>query len=153
MYRISILIGFLLLFVTLPAFAQDTNTLQDCDLEEVTAFYEAVDPDSDASIQTLLAISSDSKTSAKFAAIEAIREIGESVSEFDYPECIEKAREWYLEGIDTMANSLESFVDGDFGTFASGYAEAMQRIGEYRGFMAAMGVDIAESETLDIYMR
>lgn len=144
-----LLVGFA---VILPVTAQNLDA-NDCDIADAQNFYDAVDPEEKVSVQMLIAISSTNRASAKFAAIESIREVATTVEALEYPDCVEAAREWYLAGVDKIAVALEAFADGDFGTFASTYAEAVQRIGEFRGYLMALGVEVKTSETQAIFMR
>ncbi len=151
--RYFLLLTILICFsVVSPIYAQKSDS-PECDVKAAQEFYDQVDPDQIASIKMLIAISSTSKASAKFAAIDDIRDLATTVEDLDYPDCVKQARDQYLAGIVKVADALEAIADGNIGTFTSLYAEAVQRIGEFRGYLMALGVEVQTSETQTIFMR
>ncbi len=151
--RYFLLLALLVSFGAISSVSAQKSDSSECDVVAAQEFYDQVDPDQTASIKMLIAISSTSKASAKFAAIEDIRDLATTIEDLDYPDCVKQARDLYLDGIGKVADALEAIADGNIGTFTSLYAEAVQRIGEFRGFLMALGVEVQTSETQAIFMR
>lgn len=137
-----------------PASAQDAQS-EACDVN-VTAlqlWYMAIDPENVIALEFITAISNTSRVTDKFAALEAIQERLDEIADMEHPACMQQAVDWYIEGVGVFITALESFIDGDVTTFVSQQSEAMQLIGQFRGYVAAYGVELYETDTATIYLK
>lgn len=149
---LAILLACLLLAT--PVLAQDTAPAEcDVNVAGLQLWYMAIDPDNTIAVQFIVAINSQTKVSDKFAALEAIQERVDEIAEMDHPACMEPAVEYYLDGIGVFITALESFIDSDMTSFVSQQSEAMQLIGQFRGYVAAYGVELYQTDTGTIYLK
>lgn len=144
---ILLLLSVLLLGV-LPTVSAQVD--EDCPYAE---WYETVDPDS--TIQSVYAsvISQTTKASQKAQSLVLFIGTVADLAELETPECLEDIHARYMKGLSYLTDSLNSFVDNDTINFAVKLAYALERIGEFRGYMAAMGADVLYDEDTDIYFK
>lgn len=139
-----------LLLIVLPAWAQES-------VEEICpgaqAWYDNIDPDKvvRASLSTIM--DADERVSVRFGAVDDVNSIIEAVEESDSPECVEQAKLWYLEGLTTFTEAGENYIDGNLTEFILQMMTAMQTVGQFRGYMTAIGVEIEQDETSVWYMK
>jgi hypothetical protein len=135
-------LALLVLVIALAAsavFAQSEAEPPVC--EGAQEYYDTVDADNVVMLSTSAAISGN-RVSARLRAVETIREFATSLVEGEHPDCIAVAVQWYADGINALANGLELLVDGQTTDFAIRLAKSSQLIGQWRGYMAAVGVEI-----------
>lgn len=142
------------LLLATPALAQDAAPVEcDVNVAGLQLWYMALDPDNTIALQFIVAVNSQTKVSDKFAALEKIQERVDEITEMEHPPCMEPAIESYLDGVGVFITALESFIDSDMTSFVSQQAEAMQKIGQFRGYVAAYGVELYETDTGSIYLK
>lgn len=124
----------------LPVIAQ-SDTAEPVVCEGAQEYYDNVDTENVVMLSTAAAIGGD-RVSARLRAVEDIREFATSLVEGEHPDCITVAVQWYADGIQELATGLESLIDGQTTDFTLKLSKAGQLIGQWRGYMAAVGVEI-----------
>lgn len=131
----------------LPVFAQ-SDTAKPVVCEGAQEYYDDLDPDNVVMLSASVAIGGD-RASTRLRAVEAIREFASAMEDGEYPDCMAVAVGWYVDAMEYLATGLEAFVDGQNGDFTVNFTKAGQLIGQWRGYMAAVGVEIApDGETI-----
>lgn len=153
MRRLPLLIFALVILAAFPLSAQETTPDPDCDLSTIQEWYDEADPTDSMAVNFILTLQSSERASARFDAAEEIADRADELADSEYPACIEQAVVWYVEGLNTLAEAAESFIDGQVADFVGKQSTAMQKIGQYRGYMAALGVELHETATGTTYMR
>lgn len=150
MSKLLIVLGIVLLFA-LPVAAQETAVEPTC--EGAQDWYDTLDPDGEILTSFSTALSSDSRTSARFDAIDTIDDRAEAISDLEYPDCVEEPREWYLAGLDSLTEALSLLVDEEFGDYVVKQIQAMQQIGQFRGYLMALGVEVKTPENAVFFLQ
>jgi hypothetical protein len=145
--RLVLTLSMLFVLMIAPVFAQ-SDTAEPVVCEGAQEYYDDLDPDNVVMLSASVAIGGD-RASARLRAVEAIREFAETMTESEYPDCMAVAVDWYVDAMEYLATALEAFVDGETGEFTLGFTKAGQLIGQWRGYMAAVGVEITpDGETI-----
>lgn len=119
--------------------------------EAAQEWYDAID--TDALIQAFLdAAETDNSTRSRFEAVDIFRETAASVAVRD-SSCIADAAEWYAEGLERYAGALDEFIDNEIANYTVQSAKAYILIGQMRGYLAALGVELVDPEDNPLYFK
>jgi hypothetical protein len=147
--RLAATIVLFLASFALPAFAQ-SDLVAPAECEGAQDFYDNLDPDNVVMISTSTAVSG-GRVSVRLGAVQTLRDFAIELAEREHPECVAVALDWYVEGIGNLATALETLVDGEAAQFAIQFTKVGQLIGQWRGYMAAIGVEIVPGGTATQY--
>lgn len=133
------------------ALAPIANRAADCDGAQ--RWYDDIDRD-DMLADGVRAMTGVIRTpSAQFAAIESVRDIADRLESDDYPSCIADIREGYIAGLRLYADAATFRLDGNDLMYFANLIPAIQSISEFRGYIAALGVELHEDDTLPFLLR
>lgn len=144
----ALLIVFLIGLAIAPAYAQEDTCQGDAQ-----AWYDAIDPENEITASFTTVMSTAARTSARFGAIEDAADQREAIEALDYPACVEDARAWYIEGLALWETASAAFLDGEVGDFTLSALQGSRLVGQFRGYLAALGVDVYFDEDIEIYFR
>lgn len=140
--RYLALAALVIALATSAVFAQSEPEPPVC--EGAQEYYDEVDSEN-----TVLSFASTALTARRITdriqAIEGLREFADSLLTSEYPECIAQAVGWYSTGLTLLSNALENIVNGEQDGVV--YNLAVQYVGQWRGYMAAYGVELTDNDT------
>lgn len=150
MYKpLSVVLLIVLMLGALPTLAiQDTGVT--CDAAE---WYETVDPDQKIPVLYVSVLDTDAKVSVKAQNLAKFTALIGDIAELETPECLEDIKDRYMKGLELLTQSLNSLMDNDAITFALQFGQGMQRIGEFRGYMQALGANVEYTENKEMYFK
>lgn len=119
--------------------------------EAAQAWYDDIDS---TALETafVTAAESDNSTRVRFDAVDVFRETAEAIATDD-DVCFVQAVEFYADGLNKYADAMDLFVDDDFSQYVLSSASAYILIGQMRGYMAALGVELADPEDNPLYFK
>lgn len=147
--KTSLLIAAILFTLTLPAHAQPE--IPAACTEAAQDWYDAIDSEA---LETafVTAAESDNSTRVRFDAVDVFRDTAEAIVTDD-DVCFVQAVEFYSDGLNKYADAMDLFVDDDFSQYVLSSASAYILIGQMRGYMAALGVELADPEDNPLYFK
>jgi len=127
----------------LPVFAQ-SDTAEPVVCEGVQDFYDEVDVENAVLLYVSTALTA-RRITDRIQSIDDLRAFSDNLLTSEHPDCITQAVEWYSTGLTLISNALENVINGeDDGVI---YNLAVQYIGQWRGYMAAYGVELIDNST------
>lgn len=145
-----------LLIVAILLFTLTFTTRAQIEIPEVCtetaqAWYD--DIDTDALIEAFLeAAETDNSTRARFDAVDIFRETAEDVV-VSKSACFVEAAAWYAEGLERYAGALDEFIDGEIANYTVQSAKAFILMGQMRGYLTAIGVELVDPEDNPLYFK
>lgn len=122
--------------------------------EDAQEWYDSASDPTELLQAFLTAITSTNRTSERVAAIDVFTEVVEAIEENeDYPECLETPRQYYIDGLTIMADGMTAYLDEELGDYVIKSMEASLKIGAFRGYLEAMGVELFDVSELQIYFK
>lgn len=150
----AFLLAALFLLSVLPVIAQNaTEESPDKCKIDAQKWYDAIDADHVISTAYSTILDSTIKITDRVKAMNAIDAIRTAIDGADYPPCIEQARVWYLDGLGHLLAVSAGGINGDFSQFFVDAALAYQKIGEFRGFLAGVGVTLYEPPNAMLFFK
>lgn len=152
--KILILSVFIIVWFAAPIRAQEvTETPEQCQ-SEAQKWYDAINTDTTINISVSLAESPQADTNLITGAFLAIDQSIKQTEALKYPNCVERARQWYLDGVQSTERGYWAMlVQRDITTTASNIAVGSQQIGEFRGYLAALGVVLANPPNTTLFLK
>ena len=145
----KILVIAILFTLTFTAYAQ-IEIPADC-TDAAQDWYDDIDSDA---LETafVTAAESDNSTRTRFDAVDVFRHTAEAIA-VDDETCFAQAAEFYSDGLNKYADAMDLFVDDDFSQYVLNSASAYILIWQMRGYLAALGVELADPEDNPLYFK
>lgn len=135
----------LLIVMAIPLISQDDTPTPDYTValcEDAQGFYDAAQPivnDITAQVELMLA----AEDSAGYRDQRAIADdLYNQLLELPFPECAAYAHDRLVEAVPHLLDGAESLALGDTATYIQELATYSRGIGEARGYLVALGVDV-----------
>lgn len=141
------LVASLFLFSVSPIAAQN----EDC-TKIAPTWYAQFDPDERVSSMFNEAMAAKRKA-LQTLYLEYLKTETETIKAIPTPECLAPAMQRYLDGLSALTEALQYAYSGDATNFSASMVEGLQRIGEFRGYMMAMGADVPYNPPISLYYR
>lgn len=140
--RYLALVAIVIALAASAVFAQSEAEPPVC--EGAQEYYDTVDDENAVLLYASTALSA-RRITDRIKAIEDLRAFSDSLLTSDYPDCIAQAVGWYSTGLTLLSNALENIVNGEQDGVI--YNLAVQYVGQWRGYMAAYGVELTDNDT------
>lgn len=137
---------FIVLLCAAPVTALAETQTDDC-AAAAQAWYDAIDDETLAQTFTSAVTSPSAQDAVPF--FNALMDI----INLDAPACVEEARDRYLSGLAWLGDSVRAKLGGDTGNQMVFGFVAFQRVGEFRGQIAALGVQILILPNAELYFK
>jgi hypothetical protein len=135
--RLMLTLSMLFVLMVAPVFAQfEPATI----CEGAQEYYDSLKTSDE--ISTLVGDAVSGRVTARVAAIADISAYADELLTGDYPDCAARAMGLYSTGLTVLSLALEDGLNDDIINRQRQYTMAVQYIGEWRGYMRAIGVEV-----------
>lgn len=150
--KILVLIVMLFISVQIVGAQAVTETAAEC-REAAQAWYDEIDTDGVLLESYTTVVLERGRNTEKTLQILNVSLLKDTIQNLSFPKCATLARDWYLLGIDDFTVALSGIVDSDILTYARYITSAAQWIGQFRGYLVALGVQVDGPGTLPFYVK
>lgn len=137
----------LTVFFLLAAFPVSAQSAETC--PGAQDWYDSIDESALRQYFTA-ALSQTAKIAEKVRSLDAINDIADEIEDSNAPRCLGPAPDWYAAGLRQLSSSLEILFEditvNDLSEFALSMAKAQSSIGQFRGYLVALGVEIVDPD-------
>lgn len=148
--KISLLAAFILLTLTLTTHAQSTTTDEAC-TEAAQEWYDAIKA-GDLEQAFVDSVTSSNGLRARVDAVDVFRDTA-TQAEVDEDVCFAVAAGWYIEALERYADALDEFIDGETTNYSINSIKAFILIGQMRGYLTLLDVELFDPEDNPIYFK
>lgn len=136
------------------AAAQDVpRSVEPC-RDAAQLWYASISADITLQLSVMMIDSGNAPANVLAGADLAVDQSLSSVEDLDYPDCIEQPRQWYLQGTRLLWQAYQAlYISRSHVDFAVLMARGMQSIGQFRGYLAALGVTLDAPEGAVLFYK